>query len=177
MIPLVAYERELELVKNRVVSVAEQEGLTLGTDFIVGTMIELPRACFIADQIARHADFFSFGTNDLTQCALGFSRDDIEGRIIPRYVEEKIVDGSPFRASTRPGWASSSGSRWSEDGVNGRTSNSACAVSTAEIRIRFVSSTTRDSTTSAAHRSVSRSRAWRPLRRQSRRRGSRPEAR
>jgi hypothetical protein len=59
-------------------------------------MIELPRACFIADQIARHADFFSFGTNDLTQCGIGFSRDDIEGRIIPRYVEEKIVDGSPF---------------------------------------------------------------------------------
>jgi len=96
MIPLVAYERELELVKDRVVSVAEAEGLTLGTDFGVGTMIELPRACFIAGQIARHADFFSFGTNDLTQCALGFSRDDIEGRIIPRYVEEKIVDGSPF---------------------------------------------------------------------------------
>ena len=96
MIPLVAYERELELVKARVVSVAEEEGLSLGTDFGVGTMIELPRACFIADQIARHADFFSFGTNDLTQCGLGFSRDDIEGRIIPRYVEEKIVDGSPF---------------------------------------------------------------------------------
>jgi len=96
MIPLVAYERELELVKDRVVSVAEAEGLTLGTDFGVGTMIELPRACFIAGQIARHADFFSFGTNDLTQCALGFSRDDIEARIIPRYVEEKIVDGSPF---------------------------------------------------------------------------------
>ncbi len=103
MIPLVAYERELELVKDRVVSVAEAEGLTLGTDFIVGTMIELPRACFIAGQIARHADFFSFGTNDLTQCALGFSRDDIEGRIIPRYVEEKIVDGSPFATLDQAG--------------------------------------------------------------------------
>ncbi len=96
MIPLVAYERELELVRARVVSVAEEEGLTYGDDFDVGTMIELPRACFVADQIARHADFFSFGTNDLTQCGIGFSRDDIEGRIIPRYVEEKIVDGSPF---------------------------------------------------------------------------------
>ena len=96
MIPLVAYERELELVRARVVSVAEEEGLTYGADFGVGTMIELPRACFIADRIARHADFFSFGTNDLTQCGIGFSRDDIEGRIIPRYVEEKIVDGSPF---------------------------------------------------------------------------------
>ena len=96
MIPLVAYQHELELVRDRVVSVAEEEGLSFGADFSVGTMIELPRACFIADQIARYADFFSFGTNDLTQCGIGFSRDDIEGRIIPRYVEEKIVDGSPF---------------------------------------------------------------------------------
>jgi pyruvate, orthophosphate dikinase len=96
MIPLVAYERELELVRARVLSVAEEEGLTYGTDFGIGTMIELPRACFIADRIAHHADFFSFGTNDLTQCGIGFSRDDIEGRIIPRYVDEKIVDGSPF---------------------------------------------------------------------------------
>jgi pyruvate,orthophosphate dikinase len=103
MIPLVAYERELELVKGRVVAVAEEEGLSLGTDFGVGTMIELPRACFVADQIARHADFFSFGTNDLTQCGIGFSRDDIEGRIIPRYVEEKIVDGSPFATIDQAG--------------------------------------------------------------------------
>jgi len=103
MIPLVDYERELELVKDRVVRVAQEEGLTLGTDFGVGTMIELPRACFVADQIARHADFFSFGTNDLTQCGLGFSRDDIEGRIIPRYVEEKIVDGSPFATIDQAG--------------------------------------------------------------------------
>jgi pyruvate,orthophosphate dikinase len=103
MIPLVAYERELELVRARVVSVAEEEGLTYGTDFGVGTMIELPRACFIADRIARHADFFSFGTNDLTQCGIGFSRDDIEGRIIPRYVEDKIVDGSPFATIDQEG--------------------------------------------------------------------------
>jgi pyruvate, orthophosphate dikinase len=59
-------------------------------------MIELPRACLIAGRIAPHADFFSFGTNDLTQAGLGFSRDDIEKGIIPRYVEEKIVDSSPF---------------------------------------------------------------------------------
>jgi len=103
MIPLVAYERELELVKDRVVSVAEEEGLTFGTDFGVGTMIELPRACFIADQIAHHADFFSFGTNDLTQCGLGFSRDDIEGRIIPRYIDDKILDGSPFATIDQAG--------------------------------------------------------------------------
>ena len=88
---------------DRVVSVAEEEGLSYGRDFGVGTMIELPRACFIADRIARYADFFSFGTNDLTQCGIGFSRDDIEGRIIPRYVEEKIVDGSPFATIDQAG--------------------------------------------------------------------------
>jgi pyruvate, orthophosphate dikinase len=96
MIPLIAFERELELARDRVVSIAEEEGLAYGADFNVGTMIELPRACMIAGRIARHADFFSFGTNDLTQAGIGFSRDDIEKGIIPRYVEEKIVDASPF---------------------------------------------------------------------------------
>jgi pyruvate,orthophosphate dikinase len=96
MIPLVAYERELELVRARVIDVAGEEGLAYGEDYNVGTMIELPRACLIAGRIAHHADFFSFGTNDLTQAGIGFSRDDIEGRIIPVYVDEKIVDGSPF---------------------------------------------------------------------------------
>jgi pyruvate,orthophosphate dikinase len=103
MIPLVAYERELELARARVLAVAEEEGFAYGRDFGVGTMIELPRACFIADRIARHADFFSFGTNDLTQTAIGFSRDDVEGRIIPRYVTEKILEISPFATIDEPG--------------------------------------------------------------------------
>ena len=89
MIPLVAYERELELARDRAIAVALEEGAAYGEDFTVGTMIELPRACLIADRIARHADFFSFGTNDLTQATIGFSRDDIEGRIVPRYVDER----------------------------------------------------------------------------------------
>ena len=59
-------------------------------------MIELPRACFVAGEIARHAEFFSFGTNDLTQTALGFSRDDIESRVVPHYKESGIVERSPF---------------------------------------------------------------------------------
>jgi pyruvate,orthophosphate dikinase len=96
MIPLVAYERELELARAHVLAAADDEGFTYGLDFSVGTMIELPRACFIADRIARHADFFSFGTNDLTQTAIGFSRDDVEARIIPRYLTEGILDISPF---------------------------------------------------------------------------------
>jgi pyruvate,orthophosphate dikinase len=103
MIPLVAYERELELARTRVVAVAAEEGLICPRDFSVGTMIELPRACLIAERIAGHADFFSFGTNDLTQTAIGFSRDDIDGRIIPRYVQENILDGSPFASIDEDG--------------------------------------------------------------------------
>ena len=74
-----------------------------GEDFTVGTMIELPRACFVADRIALHADFFSFGTNDLTQTALGFSRDDIEGKILAKYIDRRILDRSPFETIDRPG--------------------------------------------------------------------------
>jgi len=96
MIPLVAFQRELEIVRARVVEVAEDEGLREGTDFEVGTMIELPRACLVAGEIAQHADFFSFGTNDLTQAGIGFSRDDVEKAIIPGYIEERILDSSPF---------------------------------------------------------------------------------
>jgi pyruvate,orthophosphate dikinase len=103
MIPLVAYEREFELIRDRVLPVADSEGLRYGEEFGVGTMMELPRSCLIADRIAPHADFFSFGTNDLTQAGIGFSRDDIEKGIIPRYIEEKIVDGSPFQTIDEDG--------------------------------------------------------------------------
>ena len=96
MIPLVAYARELELARDLVLRVGVEEGATVGRDFSIGTMIELPRACFVAGEIARHAEFFSFGTNDLTQTALGFSRDDIEARIVPNYIDSGIVDRSPF---------------------------------------------------------------------------------
>jgi pyruvate,orthophosphate dikinase len=74
-----------------------------GEDYTVGTMIELPRACALADSIAHHADFFSFGTNDLTQTTLGFSRDDIEKRILGRYIDMKILDRSPFETLDEPG--------------------------------------------------------------------------
>ncbi len=96
MIPLVNYEQEIEMMRELVVRVAHDNGLELGPDFIVGTMIELPRACLVAEKIADHADFFSFGTNDLTQTTLGFSRDDIESSILARYIDRKIVDRSPF---------------------------------------------------------------------------------
>ncbi len=103
MIPLVDYEQELELMRELVVGVGEAEGLSVGKDYTVGTMIELPRACFVADRIARFADFFSFGTNDLTQTALGFSRDDVESKFVPTYLERKIIDRSPFETIDKPG--------------------------------------------------------------------------
>jgi pyruvate,orthophosphate dikinase len=103
MVPLVAYERELARMRELVVRVASRHGFVAGKDYTVGTMIELPRACFVADRIARHADFFSFGTNDLTQTALGFSRDDVESKFIPTYIEDKIIDRSPFETIDTPG--------------------------------------------------------------------------
>ena len=103
MIPLVAYEHELEIARDLVVAVGNEHGMREREDYTVGTMIELPRACFIANLIARHADFFSFGTNDLTQTALGFSRDDVESKFIPTYIEDKIIDRSPFETIDSPG--------------------------------------------------------------------------
>jgi pyruvate, orthophosphate dikinase len=103
MIPLVNYRRELELLRELVERVAGEHDLTRGEDYSIGTMIELPRACLRADEIAHEADFFSFGTNDLTQTALGFSRDDIEGRILARYIDMKVFDRSPFETLDTPG--------------------------------------------------------------------------
>jgi pyruvate,orthophosphate dikinase len=103
MIPLVDYEQELEILRELVVRVGNEHGLTVGDDYTVGTMIELPRACFVANRIAEHADFFSFGTNDLTQTALGFSRDDVESKFVPTYIERRIIDHSPFETIDKPG--------------------------------------------------------------------------
>ncbi len=103
MIPLVDYEQELEIMRELVVRVGDEERLHAGQDYTVGTMIELPRACFVADRIAEFADFFSFGTNDLTQTALGFSRDDVESKFVPTYMERRIIDRSPFETIDKPG--------------------------------------------------------------------------
>jgi pyruvate, orthophosphate dikinase len=102
MVPLIDYERELEIIEELIFRVAKEEGVSR-ENYLCGTMIELPRACFLADTIAEHADFFSFGTNDLTQTALGFSRDDIEGKILARYIEMKVFDRSPFETIDTPG--------------------------------------------------------------------------
>ncbi|HVO52824.1 MAG TPA: pyruvate, phosphate dikinase [Solirubrobacterales bacterium] len=103
MVPLVDYKRELELLREQIESVAAESGLQRGADYLLGTMIELPRACLRANEIALEADFCSFGTNDLTQTALGFSRDDIEGRILGRYIEIGVFDRSPFETLDTPG--------------------------------------------------------------------------
>jgi pyruvate,orthophosphate dikinase len=97
MVPLVAYAHELEIARELILRVAVEEGFTHGHGFQLGTMIELPRACFRAGEIARFAEFFSFGTNDLTQTGLGFSRDDIEAAVVPRYQDLGIVERSPFQ--------------------------------------------------------------------------------
>jgi len=97
MIPLVGAPRELELQRDVVDQAAQsvfaEAGMTI--PYLVGAMIELPRAALLADQIARFADFISFGTNDLTQTTLGMSRDDA-GRFLPAYVRQRILPGDPF---------------------------------------------------------------------------------
>ena len=103
MIPLIDYEHELEILRELVTGIGDEHGLHAPDDYTVGTMIELPRACFVANKIALHADFFSFGTNDLTQTALGFSRDDVESKFVPAYMERKIIDRSPFETIDKPG--------------------------------------------------------------------------
>jgi pyruvate,orthophosphate dikinase len=97
MIPLVAMTRELEITRAEVKRVAEEVFAETGqhVPYSVGTMIELPRAALIADAIAAHADFFSFGTNDLTQTVFGLSRDDA-GKFLPLYVEKGILPKDPF---------------------------------------------------------------------------------
>ena len=98
MIPLVGTVEELSFLKKRTVAIADELMKTAGVkvDYSVGTMIEIPRAALTADQIAVEAEFFSFGTNDLTQMTFGFSRDDI-GSFMPEYVEQKILPVDPFQ--------------------------------------------------------------------------------
>jgi pyruvate,orthophosphate dikinase len=99
MIPLVGKVEELTLTKKRAVTVAEEcmKKANVKVEYQIGTMIELPRACVTADRIAEEAEFFSFGTNDLTQMTFGFSRDDIKG-FMPTYLKDKILPVDPFQS-------------------------------------------------------------------------------
>ncbi|HYM90452.1 MAG TPA: putative PEP-binding protein, partial [bacterium] len=99
MIPLVGHPNELRVVEERLRPLAarimDEQGIRVRYKF--GTMIEIPRACVVADEIAELAEFFSFGSNDLTQLIFGFSRDDAEGKFLLRYVDEKILPENPFQ--------------------------------------------------------------------------------
>jgi pyruvate,orthophosphate dikinase len=99
MIPLVGHVNELartrEILETEADAIAAAAGVTL--DYKFGTMIEVPRGALTADEIAVYADFFSFGTNDLTQMTFGYSRDDAEGGFLLKYVEEKILPFNPFQ--------------------------------------------------------------------------------
>ncbi|MDR3136037.1 MAG: pyruvate, phosphate dikinase [Coriobacteriales bacterium] len=98
MIPLVSVVPELSALRQESLEVIKAVSEETGTDLHlpIGTMIELPRAAVCADEIAAYADFFSFGTNDLTQTAFGFSRDDVESKFIPRYLERRLLPFNPF---------------------------------------------------------------------------------
>jgi pyruvate,orthophosphate dikinase len=99
MVPLVASVREFDVVRRRIEEVAEEVQTARGEiPFLLGTMIELPRAAILADRVARSAEFFSFGTNDLTQMTWGFSRDDVESSFFSSYLENGIFDVSPFES-------------------------------------------------------------------------------
>lgn len=104
-IPLVVHYKELEILRKLVEETAEQvmkeQGITI--PYKVGTMIEIPRAALTADEIAGFADFFSFGTNDLTQTTFGFSRDDAEGKFLPFYLNSGILEDNPFAVLDREG--------------------------------------------------------------------------
>ncbi len=98
MIPLVSLKAELEILRSETLEVMARVKAECGVeiDIPVGTMIELPRAAIMSEEIGSVADFFSFGTNDLTQTAFGFSRDDIESKFLPRYLERKVMPRNPF---------------------------------------------------------------------------------
>jgi len=105
MIPLVVEDKELLILKEDIGKIAQQVMKDKGVDFKykIGTMIELPRAALCADKIAKVADFFSFGTNDLTQTTFGFSRDDAEGKFLHAYIEKKILKDDPFQVLDQEG--------------------------------------------------------------------------
>ena len=105
MVPLVAVREEFEAMKLEaevvIAEVLAARGVKI--DYLIGTMIELPRAALVADEIAEEAEFFSFGTNDLTQTAFGFSRDDIEGKFLPKYLEQGLLKVNPFESIDQSG--------------------------------------------------------------------------
>ncbi|MEM1210434.1 MAG: putative PEP-binding protein, partial [Planctomycetota bacterium] len=106
MIPLVGHKNELELLRGKVeatiAAVKAAKKFKKKLDITVGTMIEIPRAALTADEVAEHADFFSFGTNDLTQLTFGYSRDDVN-TFLPHYINAEILEKDPFQSLDQEG--------------------------------------------------------------------------
>ena len=104
-LPLVIDPQEVKMLREEIEAVGKSVMEEMGVEFEyqIGSMIELPRACLLADELAQYADYFTFGTNDLTQTTLGFSRDDAEGKFLPAYREKKILKENPFAVLDRKG--------------------------------------------------------------------------
>jgi pyruvate,orthophosphate dikinase len=98
MVPLVSLPEELEIAIGHIRTGADRVEAQTGirVPYLVGSMVETPRAALLADRLAEHADFLSFGTNDLTQMTYGFSRDDVESRLLTTYIERGLLPASPF---------------------------------------------------------------------------------
>jgi len=105
MIPLIGIANELRVVKEQLERIAKEIVTAAGVQvrYMFGTMIEIPRACLIADEIAEMAEFFSYGTNDLTQTIFGFSRDDAQGKFLHAYLQKGILRDDPFQVLDREG--------------------------------------------------------------------------
>ena len=165
MIPLIVTEPELALIEQWVREEADAVVRDAGVDvdYLVGTMIETPRAALVADEIAEVAEFFSFGTNDLTQMTFGFSRDDIEGRFMSEYLEYKLLPRNPFETIDVEGVGQlvRMGCRARPRDAR-RRSSSASAASTVAIPRRSRSATRSASTTCRARRTACRSPGSRP---------------
>ena len=144
MIPLVGTRNEMALERERlegvVKGVFESEGVQVAYKF--GACMEVPRACLVAGQIAETAEFFSYGTNDLTQTSYGYSRDDAEGKFLGEYLTEKMLPYNPFESIDREGVGELVAHRHrARPQAAARRSRSASAASRAAIRRRWRSAT------------------------------------
>ena len=175
MHPLVGFAEELRRLRALTIATADEEG---EIEYLVGTMIELPRACIRADEIAEHADFFSFGTNDLTQTTLGFSRDDAEGKFLTRYLEDGVLERNPFETLDQDGVGDLMRIAVERGrGVEGRPQARHLRRARRRAGARSRSATGSGSTTCPARRTASRSRGSPRPRRRSRSPASRPPSR
>ena len=164
--PLIATVEELVVIRDESEKTLARVAAETGVDLHIpiGTMIELPRAAMTAGRIAEEADFFSFGTNDLTQTVWGFSRDDVEAAFFPQYMEAGIFSVSPFESIDVAGVGRMVAIAAWEGKETKPDLTSESAASTAATRTRSTSSTRSRSTTCPARRSGCRWPGWRRAR-------------